>query len=112
MSGRMSGIRLRLFVSAWAVVAGSVYACGLALAPNAPPAGGYRALCAVVGGALAALVISTLAVRWFDLIVRPVTDAARRMQDGDLSVRARVARAEDVGELGAAFDELAGSFSR
>lgn len=60
----------------------------------------------------ASFVLSELTMRWFDETVRPLTAAARRMHDGDLSVRARVTKDEDVGELGAAFDQLAGSLSQ
>ena len=65
----------------------------------------------VVTGALVAVVLSQLAVRWLDEAVRPLTERARRMQAGDLAVRSRIGRDEDVGQLGAAFDQLAGSLS-
>jgi two-component system phosphate regulon sensor histidine kinase PhoR len=67
---------------------------------------------ALGAGALVAFVVSELAVRWVDASVRPLTDAARRMYEGDLNVRARVTEDEDVGQLGAAFDRLAGSLSQ
>jgi two-component system, OmpR family, phosphate regulon sensor histidine kinase PhoR len=102
-------IRLRLLLGVWAVVTASVYITGLILA--APPAGSLFVAALIVGAASGAL-ISEMSVRWFDQTVRPVTDAARRMHQGDMSVRARVGREDDVGQLGAAFDQLAGSLSR
>lgn len=106
MRGR---IRVRLLVAVGSAVAGAIALTGTLLSAE----GGIAlAVTAVLAGAVAGAVISELSVRWFDESVRPVTDAARRMQEGDLSVRARLAKTEDVGQLGAAFDELAGSFSR
>ena len=102
-------LRVRLLLLVWAVVGGSVSICGLLL--ETTNVGGLLAS-ALLAGALAGALVSELSVRWFDETVRPVTDAARRMQEGDLSVRARVGKDEDVGQLGAAFDQLAGSFSR
>jgi two-component system phosphate regulon sensor histidine kinase PhoR len=67
---------------------------------------------ALGAGALVGFFVSELSVRWFDDAVRPLTDAARRMHEGDLTVRARVAREQDVGQLGAAFDQLAASLSQ
>ncbi|MBX3204415.1 MAG: PAS domain-containing protein [Labilithrix sp.] len=103
-------LRVRLLLLVWAVVSGSVLVCGLVL-PMTDNLGALSAG-ALLAGALAGAIVSELSVRWFDESVRPLTDAARRMQEGDLSVRARVGKSEDVGQLGAAFDQLAGSFSR
>jgi two-component system phosphate regulon sensor histidine kinase PhoR len=108
----LSKLRLRLLLCVCAVVAGSVYVCGLIVSPASAPRGGGLALAALLAGALAGGLISGLAEQWFDESVRPVANAARRMQEGDLSVRARVGKGEDVGQLGAVFDQLAGSFSR
>jgi two-component system phosphate regulon sensor histidine kinase PhoR len=105
-------IRVRLLLSTWAAVAGSTYLCGQLVGQSGAFDPGALATAAIVAGGLAGLVVSGFAIRWFDRTVRPVTDAARRMQEGDLSVRARVGKDEDVGQLGAAFDQLAGSFSR
>lgn len=107
MRGR---IRIRLLLAIWAVVTGSVYLSGRGLAATANT--DVLPITALVAGAIAGALISELAVRWLDETVRPVTDAAQRMQEGDLSVRMRVAKTEDVGHLGATFDQLAGSFSR
>jgi two-component system phosphate regulon sensor histidine kinase PhoR len=97
-------------LAVWTVVAGSVYISGLVLAVSVK--GGALVATALLAGGVAGAILSELTVRWFDETVRPLALAARRMQEGDLSVRARVGKGEDVGQLGAAFDQLAGSFSR
>lgn len=66
----------------------------------------------IVIGFVAAFTLSHLVMKWLDDAVRPLTEAAHKMHLGDLTVRARITRAEDVGELGAAFEELAGSLSK
>lgn len=107
MRGR---IRVRLLVATWILVSSCVYG-SLLFQGRAGSGGGPLAL-ALGLGALVGFIVSELAVRWFDETVRPLTDAARRMHEGDLTVRARVAREQDVGQLGAAFDQLAGSLSQ
>jgi two-component system, OmpR family, phosphate regulon sensor histidine kinase PhoR len=103
-------IRVRLLVATWVLVSSCVYA---SLAVFGRESGrGASLLVALVAGALVGFIVSELSVRWFDETVRPLTDAAKRMHDGDLTVRARVAREQDVGQLGAAFDQLAGSLSQ
>ena len=106
MRGR---IRVRLLVATWILVSSFVYA---ALATLGSRDGASAVLAAVVAGGIVGFVVSELSVRWFDEAVRPLTDAARRMHEGDLTVRARVEREQDVGQLGAAFDQLAGSLSQ
>lgn len=106
MRGR---IRARLLLAIWAVVTGSVMGCTVL---SGKPVPGRAWAIALALGALAGALVSELAVRWIDDSLKPVTDAARRMQQGDLAVRARIGRGEDVGQLGATFDQLAGSFSR
>jgi two-component system phosphate regulon sensor histidine kinase PhoR len=103
-------IRVRILVATWALVSLSVYA-SIELVGR-EPARNVAVMVALGVGAFVALVVSELSVRWFDDTVRPLTDAARRMHEGDLTVRARVAREQDVGQLGAAFDQLAGSLSQ
>ena len=107
MRGR---IRVRLLVATWILVSASVYASFALLGGRTD--GAWPFLVSLVAGALVGFVVSELSVRWFDEAVRPLTDAARRMHEGDLTVRARVAREQDVGQLGAAFDQLAGSLSQ
>jgi two-component system phosphate regulon sensor histidine kinase PhoR len=102
-------IRVRLLVATWILVSSFVYA---ALATLGSRDGASAVLAAVVAGGIVGFVVSELSVRWFDEAVRPLTDAARRMHEGDLTVRARVEREQDVGQLGAAFDQLAGSLSQ
>ena len=106
MRGR---IRVRILVATWILVSCCVYLSLTLLGDEARASG---MLVALGAGAVVAFVMSALSVRWFDDAVRPLTDAARRMQEGDLTVRARVAREQDVGQLGAAFDQLAGSLSQ
>ena len=109
MRGR---IRVRLLVATWILASSCVYV-SLALLGGAGREGGaWPMVVALVSGALVGFIVSELSVRWFDEAVRPLTDAARRMHEGDLTVRARVAREQDVGQLGAAFDQLAGSLSQ
>ena len=107
MRGR---IRVRLLVATWVLVSFCVYA-SLAAVGRAS-GGATQLLVSLAAGGLVGFIVSELAVRWFDETVRPLTDAAKRMHDGDLTVRARVAREQDVGQLGAAFDQLAGSLSQ
>lgn len=102
-------IRVRLLVATSILVSSCVYGSLAVLGASGRSAALPVALAV---GALVGFVVSELSVRWFDDTVRPLTDAARRMYEGDLSVRARVAREQDVGQLGAAFDQLAGSLSR
>jgi two-component system phosphate regulon sensor histidine kinase PhoR len=104
------GIRVRLLGATWLLVSSCVYA-SFALLGRAT-GGVAPLLLALGGGALVGFIVSELSVRWFDEAVRPLTDAAKRMHEGDLTVRARVAREQDVGQLGAAFDQLAGSLSQ
>ena len=107
MRGR---IRVRLLVATWILVSSCVYAAFALLGGRLD--GAWPVLVALVAGAGVGFVVSELSVRWFDEAVRPLTDAARRMHEGDLTVRARVTREQDVGQLGAAFDQLAGSLSQ
>ncbi len=106
MRGR---VRVRLLVATWILVASFVYASLVALGGRD---GASAVLAAIASGGLVGFIVSELSVRWFDEAVRPLTDAARRMHEGDLTVRARVEREQDVGQLGAAFDQLAGSLSQ
>ena len=106
MRGR---IRVRLLVATWILVSSFVYASLAALGGRD---GASAVLAAIVAGGIVGFIVSELSVRWFDEAVRPLTDAARRMHEGDLTVRARVEREQDVGQLGAAFDQLAGSLSQ
>ena len=107
MRGRL---RVRILVATWVLASSCVYASLLVLGREALR--GSAVAVALLAGALVAFVMAELSVRWIDDAVRPLTDAARRMHEGDLTVRARVAREQDVGQLGAAFDQLAGSLSQ
>jgi len=95
-------IRVRLFFAIWLVVS---IAASISIASGSYVVG-------IVAALVGAFAIVTLASNMLEASVRPVADAARRMHEGDLDVRARVSRDDDVGQLGAVFDELATSFSR
>ncbi|MBI4511128.1 MAG: HAMP domain-containing protein [Deltaproteobacteria bacterium] len=72
-----------------------------------------RALWSGASLALAvALVASLVATRRLSSSVRALTGAARKMQAGDLSARARVGSPDELGELGGALDGLASSLDR
>jgi two-component system, OmpR family, sensor kinase len=61
------------------------------------------------------LALAAVSVPMARLIVRPLerlTAAARALGSGDLSARAGVDRADEMGELGRAFDEMAGRLER
>lgn len=103
-------LRVRLLLAIWAVVSIVVWTSLAILGrdPGSPSA----IVVALLGGAVAAFVLSELTMRWTEATMKPLADAARRMHEGDLDARARVASEEDVGQLGAVFDQLATSFSR
>lgn len=105
MRGRL---RVRLLVATWVLVSIAVYAT-LALAGRAEQS---LLVHAFVAGGIVGFLVSELGVRWVDETVGPLTNAARRMHEGDLTVRARIAREQDLGQLGAAIDQLAGSLSQ
>jgi two-component system phosphate regulon sensor histidine kinase PhoR len=65
------------------------------------------------GVALAlALVLSNVVAKRMAAAVGELTDAARRMTQGDLSVRTRLLGQDDLAELGHELDRLAGSLTR
>jgi two-component system phosphate regulon sensor histidine kinase PhoR len=67
------------------------------------------------GSALAlglALVLSNVVAKRMSAAVNELTDAARRMTEGDLSVRTRLLGQDDLAELGHELDRLAGSLTR
>ncbi len=102
-------VRARILVATWTLTSSCV---GLSLAAVGRALTGWNALVlALFAGGFVAVVTSALATRWFDEAVRPLTDAARRMYEGDLTVRARVPQDQDIGNLGAAFDRLSESLS-
>ena len=59
-----------------------------------------------------AVVMSTVAAQWLSRPLRQMTETARRMSRGDLTVRTRISGADQVAELARALDGLAGSLSR
>jgi len=67
-----------------------------------------------IGSAVAlalALVLSNLVAKRMSGAVSELTEAARRMTEGDLSVRTRLVGHDELGELGHALDRLAGSLA-
>jgi len=67
------------------------------------------------GSALAlglALALSSIVAKRMSAAVRELTDAARRMTEGDLSVRTRLVGQDDLAELGHELDRMAGSLAR
>ncbi len=66
-----------------------------------------------VGGAGAAsIAASFLLASWILRPVRRLTGAAHRMREGDLKARADVDRADEIGELGRAFDQMAAALEQ
>jgi two-component system phosphate regulon sensor histidine kinase PhoR len=59
-----------------------------------------------------AVLVSTVVAKRMAVAVGELTEAARRMTAGDLSVRTRLAGHDELGELGEALDRLAGSLAR
>lgn len=67
-----------------------------------------------IGAALAlalALALSNAVAKRMSGAVSELTEAARRMSEGDLAVRTRMAGHDELGELGDALDRLAGSLA-
>jgi len=58
-----------------------------------------------------ALILSNLVAKRMSGAVSELTEAARRMTEGDLSVRTRSVGHDELGELGHALDRLAGSLA-
>ena len=58
-----------------------------------------------------ALVLSNIVARRMSAAVGELTDTARRMSDGDLSVRTRLVGHDELARLGHALDRLAGSLA-
>ena len=54
-----------------------------------------------------AVLMSTAAAHLMSRALREITDAARRMSEGDLTVRTRVGGVDEIGQLGRALDGLA-----
>ncbi|MCA9588136.1 MAG: PAS domain-containing protein [Myxococcales bacterium] len=104
------GLRGKLLVSTWVTVSVTCLVAAAWARGGAPESSSL--FVSVALGAASAWVVSHLTMRWFADAVNPVTAVAEQMHEGDLSVRARVPRDQDVGELGAAFDKLASRFSR
>lgn len=73
---------------------------------------GSTALAALGGAAVCAALVSEASARAALALVRPLTEAARRIQDGDLSTRTLGAHEqEESRELGLALDQLAANLA-
>ncbi len=58
-----------------------------------------------------AVLMTSLSAHYLSRVVRALTSAARRMASGELDVRARVEGGDELAELGASLDQLAGGFA-
>jgi signal transduction histidine kinase len=109
-----AGAAIRLPGRGWA------YAAPLAGAPGAYAvlSGGWRPfqitrVALVIGAVLLALAIGSVPLaRGVTAPLERLTDAARRLGEGDLSARAGLCGGGEVGDLGRAFDEMAGRLER
>jgi signal transduction histidine kinase len=109
-----AGAAIRLPGRGWA------YAAPLAGAPGAYAVltGGWRPfqvtrVALVIGAVLLALAIASVPLaRGVTAPLERLTDAARRLGEGDLSARAGLCGRGEVGDLGRAFDEMAGRLER
>jgi len=123
------GVRAKLFLLSLALILGSVFATQAYLTPQIDQfligaahadaslvAAAHEATwrfvgwATVVAVAIAFAVSNAVAMR-IESAVGELTAAARRITDGDLSVRTRVPGDDELGELGHALDRLAGSLA-
>jgi two-component system phosphate regulon sensor histidine kinase PhoR len=107
------GVRSKLLVTAVASVAGAVVVTDASVTLAAEDQGNLRRLlwvAAAFGLGLAFFLSSSLARR-MSVAVGDLTGAARRMSEGDLSVRTRMPGHDELAELGQSLDRLAGTLS-
>ena len=123
------GVRGKLFLLSLALILGSVFATqayltpqidqflvGAAHADASVVAAAHQAAWRFVGWATVVAVmlafgVSNVVAMRIESAVGELTEAARRITDGDLSVRTRVPGDDELGELGHALDRLAGSLA-
>jgi len=123
------GVRAKLFLLSLALILGSVFATqayltpqidqflvGAAHADASVVAAAHQAAWRFVGWATVVAVmlafgVSNVVAMRIESAVGELTEAARRITDGDLSVRTRVPGDDELGELGHALDRLAGSLA-
>jgi len=109
-----AGVAFRIPGRGWA------YAAPLQGAPGAYAvlAGGWRShqvlrIALVIGAVLLALAIASVPLaRGITAPIERLTVAVRRLGEGDLSARAGLCGGGEVGDLGRAFDEMAGRLER
>lgn len=104
--------RLRFFlVSALLLLVPFVLVDALVLRPERSGAGPSIVPSGAIFSIAIAALLAAVSSRWLASEVRRVTDAARRMADGDLAIRTRISGSDEIGALGAALDRLAESLS-
>jgi two-component system phosphate regulon sensor histidine kinase PhoR len=111
---RRLGIRAKLFAAAFVlIIACAAAADGCVSSSSSSSPGELRQLVWLgAGGALVlALLLTRLATRRMISTVDQLTRAAERMAEGDLSVRTRFGRQDELGQLGRSLDRLAAGLS-
>jgi two-component system phosphate regulon sensor histidine kinase PhoR len=106
------GVRTKLLIMAVALIAAAAVAADASWASAA--AGGDLRRMIWLGSALAlglAFLLSSGVARRMSGAVGELTVAARRMSEGDLSVRTRLPGRDELAELGQSLDRLAGTLS-
>jgi two-component system phosphate regulon sensor histidine kinase PhoR len=106
------GVRSKLFIVSLALIAASVAATEAYLTPAAAKTDVHRlvGLWSLIGLGLA-LGLSNLVAKRMSAAVGELTNAARRMTEGDLGVRTRVSGDDELSELGHALDRMANSLT-
>jgi two-component system, OmpR family, phosphate regulon sensor histidine kinase PhoR len=108
------GVRTKLLVMSFALIAAAAVAADASWASAAAGHGSLRRL-VWLGSACAlglAFMVSSGLARRMSATVGELIAAARRMSDGDLSVRTRMPGRDEFAELGQSLDRLAGTMSR
>lgn len=112
--GRVNfGVRTKLLIMAVALIAAAAVAADASWASTVAGGGDLRRLIwlgSAFGLGLAFLLSSGLARRMSGAVAE-LTAAARRMSEGDLSVRTRLPGRDELAELGQSLDRLAGTMS-
>jgi two-component system phosphate regulon sensor histidine kinase PhoR len=102
-------VRTKLFLLSVAIIVASM---GVAVEVDRVTGDLGRLTWVGSGAALAfALVLSTIVSKRMSSAVGELTDAARRMTEGDLTVRTRLVGHDELSELGHALDRLAGGLA-
>jgi two-component system, OmpR family, phosphate regulon sensor histidine kinase PhoR len=102
----MRSVRAKLFLLSFALIVVSMALTDATLVPTLAGRMTGAAIALVV-----ALLLSNLVATRVASSVRALTDAARRMTEGDLTVRTRLEGQDELVELGHVLDRLAGSLA-